>query len=376
MKKYVEINNYSYIHIGISSTNEKILYIKTSLKLSKKFYSYPFSSTKMRYQYPEMFSYNLILEKSEYINNKNYNFYKLLVNRSDKIICSVTAKFFYNDGWKIDLYAVNIPDKIDISNSFIKLDIIKKYFPKNYGEITIDLPNNYTKPKIGIVMPLFSRNQYVKKCFESLKKSNLKSCIFLMMDESLSKDINEDKIKTNEIIKNFAHNDCIVIKIHKSKHGNMFESILKGFDFLGQFCPTLITVDSDVIFKENWVIEIMKNFILEEKENYNKPIILTAYNSISHNIKEDKHDFYIKESLGGCNMCFSCDDYFNIFRFMMVSYKWDTLISNYCKNNSTIICTKPSQIEHIGEESSGHRMIFGKNKKDLKSSDKSIDFYL
>jgi hypothetical protein len=61
---------------------------------------------------------------------------------------------------------------------------------------------------------------------------------------------------------------------------------------------------------------------------------------------------------------------------MMVSYKWDTLISNYCKNNSTIICTKPSQIEHIGEESSGHRMIFGKNKKDLKSSDKSIDFYL
>ena len=363
MEKYIEINNYAYINIGKSNCNEKILNFKTKLEMSNKFYSYPFGSTKMRYQQGEMFNYELILEKKE----NEYCFYKLKVKRFNKPNCIVTSNFFFSEGWTIDLYVLNIPDKINIDNNFINLNKINSFFPENYGEITINLPKKYVKPKIGIVMPLFSRFNYVEKCLESLSKSNLSICIFLMMDESLTKEINDDKIKTNELIKKFKHNDCIIIKVHKNSHGNMFESILKGFDFLGQFCDNLLTVDSDVIFKHNWIEKIYNN---KEINKFKKPIILTGFNSISHKIKEDKGEYFIKESLGGCNMCFNSSIYFNILRYMFISYKWDTLIGNYFSKNGVIICTKPSQIEHIGYESSGHR----KNYKRNISLDKSIDF--
>ena len=65
MNKYININNYAYINIGKSNYKEKILYLKTELKMSNNFYSYPFGSNKMRYQKGEMFNYELFLEKKE-----------------------------------------------------------------------------------------------------------------------------------------------------------------------------------------------------------------------------------------------------------------------------------------------------------------------
>ena len=66
MEKYIEINNYAFINIGKSNFNEKILYFKSKLEMSNKFYSYPFGSNKMRYQKGEIF-HHLMLKYNDKI---------------------------------------------------------------------------------------------------------------------------------------------------------------------------------------------------------------------------------------------------------------------------------------------------------------------
>lgn len=48
------------------------------------------------------------------------------------------------------------------------------------------LTSNNAQHKIGIVIPTFGRSAYVRKCFESLKHSNLENCILCIVDESLA----------------------------------------------------------------------------------------------------------------------------------------------------------------------------------------------
>jgi hypothetical protein len=316
-----------------------------------------------------MFKYKL---KKLDNDKEEYNNYELIVKRHDKPNCPKTAKVFWSDGWTIDLYISFIPN-LNISNSFLDLNNILNLLPYNYGDITLDLPEKYTKPTIGIVMPIYNRYEYLKKCLDSLSKTNLSECILVLVDESITKEVNDDKKKVNLLVKEFKMKDTVLIKIHKKKHGNMFDSILHSFDLVQPLCDYLITIDSDTIHKVDWINKLMNTYEMIKKEYPNKKLLLSGFNTITtnfHKILEEKEKYMVKSSVGGCQMFFESKLYLKILRYTLISHKWDTnLIKNLKDNNGLVCVTRPSVIEHIGFESSGHRsynnsLVF----------DKSLDF--
>jgi hypothetical protein len=70
----------------------------------------------------------------------------------------------------------------------------------------------------------------------------------------MTKDVDDDKKLVNYFVKNICIDNSI--KIFKTTHGNMFDSIIVGCDLASIYCDTLITIDSDTIHAENWVFHI------------------------------------------------------------------------------------------------------------------------
>ena len=186
----------------------------------------------------------------------------------------------------------------------------------------------------------------------------------------MTKEVNEDKKRVNKLVNDFQMDNTIICKIYKTKHGNMFDSILHGFDLLVPFCKYLITLDSDTIHKINWVEKLLETYKLLKQDNKN--ILISGFNTVNtnfHKILKEYDNYMEKNSVGGCNMFFDKDNYLNLIRYGLISYKWDTnLIKNLKDNGGKVYVTKPSVIDHIGINSSGHR-----NDKNL-TYDIAIDF--
>jgi len=355
---FIEINNY-IINLGSSDVNEKIYHIKTKLSLSTTFKTFPFGANKMRFQYEELFNYTLNLIEDD----TKYRYYSLVVSKKNINInnCPHNQKFFKTNGWELNLVALNVVTK-NINNEFISTNEIYQLLPNDYGTIELFVPNKYIKPIVGIVVPVFNRFEYLSKFLESLNKTNLSQSALVFMDESLSDETNidEDKKKTNELIKKYKNDETIIIKIFKKKHGNMFDSILTGLDMLATFCYYLSTIDSDTIHSKNWIDDIINTFELVNNKVKHDNILLSGFNTVNcgrHTIIDTKEKYVIKNSVGGCHLFFNKKIYYDTIRCSIISYKWDTNIVTAIKrlNEYVIITTKPSVVEHIGYVSSGHR---------------------
>ena len=351
------MNNLSRIYIGKSDKNIQEYNLNTKYKIKDVIIN-PFGSTKMRFHYP--LSFELNFDKNINIENTINIYIKKKINRDYSNSIYLAA-----NGWTNDLSITCL-----LNNFIIDNECIETFIPKNYGNVIIEnIGKNKTKKfKVGIVIPTFGRFEYTKLCFESLIKCNLDDCILIIVDESMTKNINDDKINSNEYIKNFNFN-IPTIKIFKNKHGNMYDSINIGLDILGHFCEYLMTMDSDTIHKKDFMKTIINTYDEINKNNKNKIICLSGFNTDKHKfIENNKNDnYYIKDTLGGCHLCFSTNDYWNYIRYTLISYKWDTNITNLVnKEKGILAATKPSVIEHIGEISSV--------RNDNLKHDKSIDF--
>ena len=331
--KYINniIQNNFILNIGISEKNTKEITLKTNKKYNNKFYIYPFGATRMRFVKDEPFSI-----KQE--NNK------LVITKIKS-----NNKYLWSDGWNINLKLWYPPD--------IKLSEINpvSLIPFNYGNIQI---NNLQKEqyKFGLVIPFYSRAKYVEKFLNSLEKSNLNNCLLVLVDESMTNDVNDDHKQVNKLVEKY--DGMNIIKVFKNKHGNMFDSILIGWDILYSYCDYLITLDSDTILKENWLEKLDECYVRMVNDYNNRFTLISGFNveSERHFVIERKEDYLVKDSVGGCNMFFKKDIYPDYIRKTLISHKWDTNIVNYVKELRGIIgTTNPSVIQHIGEESCGHR---------------------
>ena len=92
------INNY-IIKIGKSTKKKKEIIFKSKLSFNNKFYFYPFGTTKTRFEFYDIFNINLeILDHKEGLYT-----YKIVINRNDIYKKSRNVKYFYGDGWLIDI---------------------------------------------------------------------------------------------------------------------------------------------------------------------------------------------------------------------------------------------------------------------------------
>lgn len=355
------MENLSRINIGSSNNKTKKYTLNSKYKIDQ-IITDPFGSTKMRFHYPSIFDYNI---KEIKTTDDNYT-YEIDIVKKEKNKDLSNSKYFVGDGWNIDLSISCIVDNFQLNNKYIST-----YIPTNYGRIEVSNINENVckKYKVGIMIPTFGRLNYLKKCFESLKKSNLSNCIIVIVDESLTKNVDDDKIETNKYIEKYDFK-IPTIKIYKNIHGNMFDSINIGLDILGHISDFLMTLDSDTIHDYNFVEKTLSTYneVKINNNNENKLIIASGFNTDKHKIIPNNDlNYYIKETIGGCHLCFKSCDYWNYIRYTLISYKWDTNIYNLTnKLGGIIVTTKPSVVEHIGEISSV--------RVDNLPHDKSIDF--
>jgi len=344
--------SYSRFPIGTSHIKNKDIIIQSELDLSNcAIITDPFGSNKMRFQYKEVFNYKIEkLDKS----------YKLMITKQDENIEEINRSFFWSDGWNLDATISFFP-KFDSEHIFTQEDIIK-LIPHNYGNVSLNM--NFKFPRVGIVMPLFGRYDYTRICLDSLGQSYLDNCLLILVDESLTKDVDEDKKKTNQFIQEFNILNIPVIKIFKNKHGNMFDSLLCGLDIINNRCEFMMNIDSDTVYKKDWIPKTLEVF---DSIN-NEFTLVTGFNTNHHKTLIDKEKYVVKGDIGGCHMCFRSNIYHTL-RKTLISNKWDTNICNVIdRNNGIIVSTKPSVVNHIGRKSSVRTT---KKKSDC---DKSVDF--
>jgi hypothetical protein len=314
--------------IGASSENSITIQLTSPKDYSKKWYIYPFGDTRTRFQKDNPFDIDFSKEKNTITITKIKN----------------NSKHLWGSGWRIPLqlwYPHDVSDFIT---------------PPNYG---ILIRHNIKKKsyKYGLVVPFYSRANYVKEFLKSINQSDLSNCLIIFMDESMTKDVNEDHIEVHSLIKNFKIPN--LIKVFKNCHGNMFDSILTGWDVIYPFCDYLITMDSDTIMCKDWINKIDISFQAMKNDYPNNPFILASgFNAETqrHCVIEKKSEYILKNSIGGCNMFFHKNIYPDYIRKTLISYKWDSNIISYIQGLGGIIgTTNPSVIQHIGEISTGHR---------------------
>jgi len=317
--------------IGASSENSITVQFTNSKDYSKKWYIYPFGDTRTRFQKDNPFVIQYSSEKNTITITK----------------IKSNSKHLWGNGWRIPLqlwYPHDVSDFI---------------MPPNYGRLVRHNIKKIKKKsyKYGLVVPFYSRANYVKEFLESLQNADMSNCLVVFMDESLTKDVNEDHIAVHSLIKNFKIPN--LLKVFKNRHGNMFDSILTGWDMIYPFCDHLITLDSDTIMHTDWINKINKSFQAMKNDYPENPFILASgFNAVTerHSIIEKKAEYILKNSIGGCNMFFQKDIYPDYIRKTLISYKWDSNIVSYIQQLGGIIgTTTPSVIQHIGEVSSGHR---------------------
>ena len=314
--------------IGVSCENSITIQLTSHKDYSKKWYIYPFGETRTRFQKDNSFAIQFSSETNTIMITK----------------IKSNSKYLWGTGWKIPLQL------------WYPHDVCDFIIPPNYGRL---IRHGIQKKsyKYGLVVPFYSRANYVKEFLESLHQSDLSNCLVIFMDESLTKDVNEDHISVNALIKKFIIPN--LIKVYKNRHGNMFDSILTGWDMIYPFCEYLITLDSDTIMRKDWINKIDASFHGIKNDNPgNQFVLVSGFNTETerHRIIERRSQYILKNSIGGCNMFFHKDIYPDYIRKTLISYKWDSNIVTYIQELGGIIgTTNPSVIQHIGEVSSGHR---------------------
>jgi len=201
--------------------------------------------------------------------------------------------------------------------------------------------NNY---KFAIVIPTYNRLDMIKKTLDSLFKTKLQNTLLIIIDDASNKE-------TQDLIKNY---NCLIptIKFFKKENKCMYDSFVMGFDHVIEYYPSieyLITLDSDTIHKENWLIKLYELYNIVN----NKNCIVTGFNTTSHHkIQKSFPNYHIKKSIGGINMFMNKNLYINHIKQILISGKkdWDWAVVRYFeKKKFTFYCTKPSVIQHIGD---------------------------
>lgn len=67
------------------------------------------------------------------------------------------------------------------------IDLITKYLPEHYGRVTTNFQEMPIAINMGIVLPTFSRKEFLINTLESLRKSSLpKDCMLVIVDETMA----------------------------------------------------------------------------------------------------------------------------------------------------------------------------------------------
>lgn len=296
---------------------------------------------------------------------KGHPFLKLII---ENIVNDRIKNIEYENGFNHQRYVFYTTGPVMVTQSYIdfynkeQVSIIKPvpFVKASFGKFGKhylmgswkDNKEKQVKPKkkVGIVMATFNRLDYLKTTLDSVSKSNLKNCILCLIDDHSS---NPENWK---LIQNFNHKDCEVIKIRNEKNIGIRYTLKKGWDLLSSKCEYLCNIDSDVLVKKDWLSKLIEAEF-DSRLKLNKTyVIVSGFNcnqSCQHKIKSVYNTFYTKNTIGGINMFFNRNTYFNVVKKVLdygrPNMGWDWEVCRKAKvKNCPIVVTRPSVIQHIG----------------------------
>lgn len=205
--------------------------------------------------------------------------------------------------------------------------------------------------KVGLVIPIYNRPQYVKQCFDSLRKLITKPDVIVLVDDAST----DSSIwpMLNEFSESIG---CGVVIGHK-QNGGVKKALLTGIDSAFQNGANLvINLDSDAIVKPDFIVRLV---YLHDMGIENR--IVSGFNT--HNDKnpillESKECEYVEKDLcNGINMCFNRAMYEAYIRpSLLKDGNWDYNTSLlHKKRGLSFLISAPSVVQHIGLQSSmGH----------------------
>ena len=207
--------------------------------------------------------------------------------------------------------------------------------------------------KIGIVIPVYNRPDYLRRCLASVKDSRIPQGTEIVIVDDCSNDTD-----TIGLLNSFS----IGVVLRNETNYGVCYSLKVGIEkLIGSGCEMIINLDSDAIVRHDWIEKI-----LTLKERFPHRII-TGFNCLTknrngterHAIIEWGEGWNRKKSVGGLNMCFDLKQYHDwILPALEKGAKrlcnWD---AEACINSGGAVCTVPSVVQHIGIKSSmGHSM--------------------
>lgn len=213
----------------------------------------------------------------------------------------------------------------------------------------LELPDQPLKEhyKVGLVITTYNRPHYLRRCLLALHCSVLHDAIILIVDDGSNEE------ETSECIQSYSIPGIPVLKSFRiQKNGcRMYESLSYGWGLLlNNFnCTYLCNLDADTIVKKHWLTELQNVYEMERHKQ--GPFIITGFNAKAHPVVSQVEKYYIKKSIGGINLFFDQQVYSEIVFSRLSDIYWDWEVVKAMKDHKyPILCTRPSVIQHIGQE--------------------------
>ena len=204
--------------------------------------------------------------------------------------------------------------------------------------------------KVALVIPIFNRPQYVKRCFASLEKLTVKPDIIVLVDDCSDKkyDLYQLIESFTSLMTNSGVFECGILS--NEKNIGVKGSLLRGINAaFRKGAGMVITLDSDAIVKPDFV----KRLVELHKET---GLISSGFNNPKEpTISKKENSHIIKKHANGINMCFNREQYEKHVKPALLAKtgNWDYMASESAGN---VAITIPSCVQHIGMQSSmGHK---------------------
>ena len=230
-------------------------------------------------------------------------------------------------------------------------EFVKYLFPFT-TKLETSLPNKY---KIGMVILVHERPEYLEACLESLFNTNLYEydITFLIQDDG-SKDpkvkeiVNRPRPSKYKIIRKFTEKKG-------SSWGYAFNKGIKNLIYLGEF-DIIGSCDSDTIFHPEWLDKTLKIAIWAKK--YHRSHTLGPFSSFNssdfktHKIlgkyKSPFGEYVVQKQMGAVNYFYFMADFKRLGFFEENSSDEINMTKRFDKYKIRNFCTSISYVEHIG----------------------------
>ena len=211
-------------------------------------------------------------------------------------------------------------------------------------DIHYPLPLPAKKYKIGLVVLVWNRANYLRKFLRSFERCDLHDTLVVFVDDcSVEKE-------TQKLLTELHHPHAPIIRgdAQWHEHFQIHKHLRWAWDLLADAygCEYLTNLDPDLVMREDWLQRVSN---LHQRETEKRgPVIVSGFGKYTNIVLERGCDYEVKRFLGGANMFFTTDVYREIVRPQLVPYWDDYVVEALVKAGGACVTTKPSCIQHKG----------------------------